>query len=136
MTKRELEQIYFLHKELKMWQNRLSELEADIALSPKEMDGMPYSRTNGVSSPTELKAVRLAEVRKIVEGKLSEIQLTIADIEEYIASIDDSMTRQIVEYRCCKLMSWVDVADRMGNGYTSEAVRQIYHRFTSDLPPG
>ena len=47
MTKRELEQIYLLHKELKMWQNRLSELEADIALSPKEMDGMPYSRTNG-----------------------------------------------------------------------------------------
>ena len=134
MTKRELEQIYFLHKELKMWQERLSELQADIALSPKVMDGMPYSKTNTVSSPTEIKAIRLAEVRKIVEGKLSEIQLTIADIEEYIASIDDSMTRQIIEYRCCKLMSWTDVANRIGKGYTSETVRQIYHRYTADLP--
>ncbi len=134
MTKRELEQIYFLHKELKMWQERLNELQSDIALSPKVLDGMPYSRTNRVTSPTELKAIRLAEVHKIVEGKLSEIQLTIADIEEYIASIDDSMTRLIIEYRCCKLMSWTEVAHKIGKGYTPEAVRQIYHRYTADLP--
>lgn len=135
MTKKGLEQIYWLRKELKMWQDRLSDLQADIALSPKVMDGMPYSRTNSISSPTEQKAIRLTEVRKIVEGKLSEIQIAIADIEEYIMSIDDSMTRQIIEYRCCMLMSWEEVANTLGDGYTSESVRQIYHRFTSDLPP-
>ena len=135
MTKKELEQIYFLRRELMMWQDRLSELQADIALSPKVMDGMPYSRTNSVTSPTEQKAIRLAEVRKIVEGKLSEIQVAVADIEEYIMSIEDSMIRQIIEYRCCMLMSWEEVAINLGDGYTSESVRQIYHRFTANLPP-
>lgn len=136
MTKKELEQIYFLKRELMMWQSRLNELQADIALSPKVIDGMPYIKTNSVSSPTESKAIRLAEVRKIVEGKLSEIQVAIADIEEYIMSIDDSMTRQIIEYRCCKLLQWDEVATSLGEGYTAESVRQIYHRFTADLPSG
>ena len=135
MTKKELEQIYFLRRELMMWQDRLSELQADIALSPKVMDGMPYSRTNSVTSPTEQKAIRLAEVRKIVEGKLSEIQVAVADIEEYIMSIEDSMIRQIIEYRCCMLMSWEEVTINLGDGYTAESVRQIYHRFTANLPP-
>lgn len=134
MTKKELEQVYFLRKELIMWQGRLNELQADIALSPKVLDGMPYSNTNGVGNPTEQKAIRLAEVRKIVEGKMSEIQFAITDIEKYIASIDDSVIRQIVEYRCCMLMVWEEVAERLGNGYNAESVRQIYHRFTADLP--
>lgn len=134
MTKKELEQVYFLRKELIMWQERLNELQADIALSPKVLDGMPYSKTNAVGSPTEQKAIKLAEVRKIVEGKMSEIQLAITDIEKYIASIDDSFIRQIIVYRCCRLMAWDDVAIALGNGYTADSVRQTYHRFTADLP--
>lgn len=134
MTRKKLEQVYHLNKELKMWQQRLMELQADIALSPKVMDGMPYSKTNAVGSPTENKAIRLAELAKIIEGKISEIQIALADIEEYITSIDDSLTRQIVEYRCCMLKSWQDVAKKIGEGYTEESVRQIYHRFIKELP--
>lgn len=117
-----------------MWQTRLANLQADIALSPKPLDGMPYSKTNSTGNPTQDKAIRLAELSKIIEGKISEIQISIADIEEYIMSIDDSMIRQIIEYRCCKLMPWEEVARYLGDGYTSESVRQIYHRYTADLP--
>ena len=134
MTKKELEQVYHLRKELKMWQIRLAELQEDIALSPKVLDGMPYSRTNSVSSPTEEKAIKLADLKKIIEGKISEIQLALMDIEIYISSIDDSLVRQILIYRCCKLKSWHWVAKTIGNGYTDESVRQIYHRFMKNLP--
>ena len=48
-----------------MWQRRLAELQADIALSPTVMDGMPYTQTNSVGSPTEKKAIKLAEVAKV-----------------------------------------------------------------------
>lgn len=134
MTRKKLEQVYHLNNELKMWQRRLAELQADIALSPKVMDGMPYSKTNNVGSPTEEKAIKLAEVAKVIEGKISEIQIALMDIEIFISSIDDSLTRQILEYRCCKLKSWAEVAEKLGNGYTADSTRQIYHRFMKDLP--
>lgn len=134
MTRKKLEQVYHLNKELSMWQRRLAELQADIALSPKVMDGMPYTQTNNVGSPTEEKAIRLAELAKVIEGKISEIQISLMDIEIYIATIDDSLTRQIVMYRCCQLKSWQEVADKLGEGFTAEAVRQSYHRFVRELP--
>lgn len=133
MTRKDLEQVYYLNNELKMWQRRLADLQADIALSPKVMDGMPYSKTNAVSSPTEIKAIRIAELSNIIEGKISEIQVTLMDIEAFIVTIEDSLIRQIVEYRCCKLMKWQQIADRIGDGYTEEAVRQSYHRFVKTL---
>ena len=134
MTRKKLEQVFHLNNELKMWQRRLAELQADIALSPKVMDGMPFSQTNAVGSPTEEKAIKLAEVAKVIEGKISEIQIALMEIEIFISSIDDSLTRQIVEYRCCKLKSWQEVADEIGEGYTAESVRQTYHRFLKDMP--
>ena len=134
MTRKKLEQVYHLNKELSMWQRRLAELQADIALSPKVMDGMPYTQTNNVGSPTEEKAIRLADLAKVIEGKISEIQISLMDIEIFISSIDDSLTRQIVMYRCCQLKTWQEVADKIGEGYTAEAVRQSYHRFVRDLP--
>lgn len=133
MTRKDLEQVYYLNNELKMWQRRLADLQADIALSPKVLDGMPYSKTNAVSSPTEIKAIRIAELSNIIEGKISEIQVTLMDIESFIVTIEDSLIRQIVEYRCCKLMKWQQIADRIGDGYTEEAVRQSYHRFVKTL---
>jgi len=134
MTRKKLEQVYHLNNELKMWQRRLAELQADIALSPKVMDGMPFSQTNNVGSPTEEKAIKLSEVAKVIEGKISEIQIALMEIEIFISSIDDSLTRQIVEYRCCKLMSWQSVAEKIGEGYTADSVRQTYHRFLKDMP--
>ena len=95
---------------------------------------MPYAKTNAVGSPTEMKAIRLADLANVIEGKISEIQLALIDIEIFISSIDDSLVRQIIEYRCCKLRSWQQVADNLGNGYTAESVRQIYHRFLKELP--
>ena len=134
MTRKKLEQVYHLNKELSMWQRRLAELQADIALSPKVMDGMPYTKTNAVGSPTEVKAIKLADVAKVIEGKIAEIQMALMDMEIFITSIDDSLTRQILEYRCCKLKTWEEVAEKLGSGYTAEATRQIYHRFVKNLP--
>ena len=134
MTRSELERIYYLKKELVMWQERLTELQADIALGIKVVDGMPRSATNGINKPTEDKAIRLQEVSKIIEGKISEIQYAIGEVEEYILTIEDPLMRLIIEWRCCKLLSWDRVADIVGGNNTAESVRQLYHRFVKDLP--
>lgn len=133
MTRRELESVFCLKRELRMWQERLAELQADIALSPKVLDGMPFQHTNETSNPTERKGIRLVEVSKVIEGKISEIQYTIAEIEQYILSIDDSVMRQIIEYRCVKCLEWKEIAAKMGVAFTDDNVRQMYHRYVSIL---
>lgn len=134
MTRTELERIYYLKRELVMWQERLADLQADIALGTKTLDGMPRSATNGITKPTEDKAIRLQEVAKIIEGKIGEIQYAISEVDEYIMGIDDPLVRLILHCRCCRLMKWEEVADQLGTEYTAEAARQIYHRFIKDLP--
>lgn len=133
MLKRDLEQIYWLQKELILWQERREELEADIAPPIKQLTGMPFSKTNATNAPTEEKAIKLAECCKAIDRKITEIQIAIAEVEKYILSIDDAYIRQILEYRCVKLMKWEEVAKKMGAGYTSEAVRTSYHRFVKNL---
>lgn len=134
MTQTDLRKVYYLKKELELWQRKLSEYQADIALGVKQLDGMPRAVTNKTSNPTEAKAIKLMEVSKIIEGKISEIQYAIAEIDEYIMSIDDPIVRIIIEGRCCLLMDWDRVATVVGGNHTAESVRQIYHRFIQDLP--
>lgn len=116
-----------------MWQDRLADLQADIALNGKVLDGMPYPNTNAISNPTEQKAIKLMEVAKVIEGKISEIKIAVADIEQFILGIDDSIIRQIIEYRCVQCMKWNDISARLGSMYTEENVRQMYHRFVLTL---
>lgn len=133
MTRTELEKIYYLKKELVMWQERLTDLQADIALGTKTLDGMPRSITNKINKPVEDKAIRLQEVSKIIEGKISEIQYAISEVEEFIVTIEDPLMRLIIECRCCKLYTWENVAEVVGGNNTAESVRQLYHRFIKDL---
>lgn len=145
MTRMELERIYYLKKELAMWQERWAELQADIALGTKTLDGMPRTATNGINKPTEDKAVKLEEVSKIIEGKINEIQYAVCEVDKFILTIEDPLMRIIVRCRCCQLMKWERVVDQLCEELceadevdietiNAESVRQMYHRFVKDLP--
>lgn len=129
MTRKELERVYFLKRELKMWEKRLEELYADISQDTKAADGMPHSVTNNVSSPTESKAIQIADHIDMIKGKQAEIRIAIREVEAFIVGIDDPLIRQIVELRCAYCMTWDEVADRIGSNTSAENMRLIYHRF-------
>ena len=129
MTRKELERVYFLKRELKMWEKRLEELYADISQDTKAADGMPHSVTNNVSSPTESKAIQIADHIDMIKGKQAEIRIAIREVEAFIVSIDDPLIRQIVELRCAYCMTWDEVANRIGSNTSAENMRLIYHRF-------
>jgi len=116
-----------------MWERRLEELIADRSSDSVEYDGMPHSVTNNTSSPTERKAIEIADHESTIKGKAAEIRCAIREIETFITCIEDPLIRQIVEYRCVYCMYWEDVAVRLGDGYTAESCRQIYHRFVKSL---
>ena len=129
MTRRDLEKVYYLKRELKMWERRYNELIADISQDTVAPDGMPYSRTNKVTSPTESKAIQIADHAELIRGKAAEIRVAIREVEAFIVGIEDPFIRQIVELRCVHCMSWNEVSERFGEGVTAESVRKTYSRF-------
>ena len=129
MTRRDLEKVYYLKRELKMWEKRYEELIADISQDTVAPDGMPYSRTNKVSSPTESKAIQIADHAELIRGKAAEIRVAIREVEAFIVGIEDPFIRQIVELRCVFCMSWDEVADKIGSSNSPDNLRLIYHRF-------
>ena len=125
MTKEEINQIYYLNREIEMWQRTLAELREGGLQSPK-LDGLPRSRT--ISDSTGSKAASEADIETIVEGLLLKVQLKRKEIYEYIDALDDSMIRQIIMYRCISLCSWYEVAMYIGGNNTADSVRMIFNR--------
>lgn len=135
MTRRDLEKVYYLKRELKMWERRYEELIADMSQDTVAPDGMPYSRTNKVSSPTESKAIQIADHAELIRQHKQKIERAIREVDAFIAQIKDPFLRQIIELRCIELKSWNDVADRIGNTATPESVRKAYCRFVEKNIP-
>lgn len=125
MTKQEINQIYYLNREIEMWQRQLMELREGGISSPK-LDGMP--RSVRIVDATGDKAVAEADIEMIIEGLLAKTQMMRKEIYEYINSQKDSLIRQIIMYRCMSLCSWNEVAIYVGGGNTAESVRKIFDR--------
>ena len=126
MTKAELEQIYYLNRELKLWETELERVRC------KSLVGSPLpgnSHGSGVSDKVADRAERIIELENRIIAKRDEIQRLRDEAVEYIYSIPDSLTRQIIYYRCVSLMSWRRVAYEVGGNNTEESVRKIYDRF-------
>ena len=126
MTKSELEQIYYLNRELKLWETELERVRC------KSLVGSPLpgnSHGSGVSDKVADRAERIIELENRIIAKRDEIQRLRDEAVAYIESIPDSLTRQIVYYRCVSLMSWRRVAYEGGGNNTPDGVRVIYNRF-------
>ena len=136
ITKTDLDRVYYLSKELNMWRRRLEELEADIPPNSKPNDGMPHSQTNAVTSPTESKAIALAELASKIREQITRIEIAKMQMETLILSLDDPILKQVIEYHCINLMSWKEVAAHLGGCQTPEGVRQMYSRYCKTLKEG
>ena len=126
MTKKELSQLYYLNKEVEMWQKELNKIQCKSLIKSQSLAGMP--KGNSISDRTGELATDIAGTEAIIREKLVEIQLQRKKIIEYINSIDDSLIRQIIFYRHISCMTWGQVAAHIGNN-TSSTIRQIYSRY-------
>lgn len=124
MTKKELSQIYYINREIEMWQRELSSI---YSLESVNLDGMP--RGSSIGDATGEKAVRAAQIRDIIEGLLAKLQMKRKEVYEFIATLDDPLMRQIVMYRCLSLCTWEEVAMYVGGKNTADSVRMLFNRF-------
>lgn len=124
MTKEELKQIYYLNKEIKMWQKELEKLQCRSLVKGQEITGMPFG--TGTSDKVGNLATEIADIETIIRGKLAEIQIQRKKIIEYINSIDDSLLRQIMFLRNVSCMNWNQIANELGSN--ENCVKQMYSR--------
>ena len=75
-----------------------------VSMNPKRLKQIPY--LTAVEDETELEYLR-----------------------NYIANIDDALTRRVFELRYIKQYSWEQVARKVGGGNTAEAVRKRHNRY-------
>ena len=130
MTRKELEQIYYLHRELRMWERELKRLRC------RSLVGSPLpnaSHGSGTSDKVGDLAEQRTDMERLVAAKREEIQQQRDRAVAFIYGIPDSLTRQIVYYRCVSLFSWRRVAYEVGGNNTTDGVRKIYSRFMEKL---
>ena len=126
MTRKELEQIYYLNKELRMWERELERQRGKSLIQsplPSAVHGSEIS--DKVGSLAE----KRVDLERLVQDKQAEIQQLKDKAVEYINTIPDSLTRQIIYYRCVSLFSWRRVAHEVGGDNTEESVKKTYYRF-------
>ena len=128
MTKKELEQIYYITREINMWQRELDSLKTKSKVSSPVLTGMPEGKgTTGDRVGNS--ATRIAYLEQKITDKKAELEILRTNVIEYIMSIDDSLTRQIVKLRCIDLKTWTKIAIAVGGYNTADSVRMIYNRY-------
>lgn len=128
MTRKDLSQVYYLNKELKMWEQKLASLREASLTKSKQITGMPFANTGEVSDTTFEHVSRIMEMQADIDIFRLNIERKIDEIEKYIITLDDSLLRQIIEYRCCQLKTWDQTAAMIGYGTTPESIRKYFNR--------
>lgn len=128
MTREELEQIHYLSRELTLLERELKRLRE---ISPIKSPLPNASHGSGVSDKVGRLAQKRVDLERLITAKREEISQQRDNALYFICHISDSLTRQIVYYRCVKLFSWRRVAEEINN--TEENARQIYSRFMRKL---
>lgn len=126
MTKKELKELYYLQREIRSDEQRLMELEAAATGTTAPLTGMPHG--GSLSDKTAL-AADIADLRSIIQAKHTMCIALYNKIMRYVACIDDSLMRQVIMYRHLDMMTWRDIAQKIGGGNSEDGIRKMYERF-------
>lgn len=139
VTKNILIQYKSLQDEIKEVRNRIAQTEKQIQKIEKEgtmLDKAPGGMTDiphqidGFSYLEYNRKKALLYARKATLTSLElELMETVNQIEEFIASLDDSRIRRIINLRFIENLSWGKVAARIGGGNTEDSIKKMFYRF-------
>ncbi len=102
MTRDNLEQIYYLNRELKMWERELERLRGQSLVRSPVLDVVCGS---GVSDKVGDRGDKIVDLEALIKAKREEIQEARDNAVRYILSIPDSLTRMVIYHHCVSHMS-------------------------------
>lgn len=130
MTKKELSQLYYLRKEIKEQQRRLSELEALATNCTAKITGLPNG--NGVSDKIGNYTTEIADLKNLIEKNLEKCIEEHKKLTTFINNIEDSQLRLILTLRYIDHLTWQQIAFKL-NFYNESIPRKKYNRFMQKL---
>lgn len=127
------EEIKEVRQRIDKTEKQLERIEQDGNVIDKVMGGeggLQSFKIEGFPYPAYSRKKTLLYSRKATLTNLEmELLETLNKVEEFIASIDDSRIRRIINLRFIEGLSWNKVADRIGGGNTEDSVRKAFTRF-------
>ncbi len=126
MTIKELSQLYYLNREIEQLAQELAEKESAATSATTKITGLPHA--GSMSDKAALWAA-IADARTIIEAKQKICVAEYNKLIRYIASVEDSMMRQILTLRFVNGLSWRQVANHIGGNNTEDGVRMAATRF-------
>lgn len=127
MSEKELSQYFHLKKEIEDLEERIIKLGNGVGSI--EIKDMP-SGSHKIISIQE-KIVQLKE--KWINARLSALE-EFLKIENYIENINDDEIKQIMKYRFMDLMSWEQIALKIGKGQDRTTVAKKMRSFLNNSP--
>ncbi len=127
MTKKELSQLYYLRKEIKEQQRRLSELEALATSCNAKITGIPNG--NGVSDKIANYVTEIADLKSLLDLNLKKCFYELNRLDRFISSVKDSEMRIILTLRYSQGLSRQQIAQNMGVLGDGSTERKKHNRF-------
>lgn len=124
MTKEELKQLTYIDKDIDRLRERIEQLESEVEKVTQRLRVAPAA----TSQDDYLKEI-LIDLKDKMTAKIQDMAAQKMIIEDYLLGIDDSLLRMILSYRYVDMLSWYDVALKVGGGNTTESVRKISDRY-------
>lgn len=132
--------IDFLESRIPKIQERINEIESGELVKDKVRGGIGGLQSFTIEgTPVKEYEERKTELmsKKLILNKrktnLEELEFELLqktnEVEEFIASIDDSRMRRIINLRFIENMTWNEVADSIGGGNTEGSIKMAFQRF-------
>lgn len=140
MTKKELQQLRYLNKEIEVLQKQIQDAEyyvkqykaSDVVSGSSPV--WPYQQRTfhieGVAVPDYER--RVERLRKKLQRRLEDLMNKREELEEYIEMVPDSLIRMILTLRYINGLSWRQIAAHIGGGNTADSVRMMHNRFLKE----
>ncbi len=136
MTRQKLKQFRHLKSEIRLIQEQIAAVEAEIITDKVTGSDPEHPWTErhyiirGLPGERNEKLLRL---RDRLERRKSDLQDLRAEIFEWVEGIEDSLLRQVIILRHVNGLSWRKVAREIGAGTTWDSLRKMHDRFIEGL---
>lgn len=127
------EEIKEVRQRIEKTERQIEKIEKEKTVCDKVMGGdggLQSFKIEGFPYPEYSRKKTLLYSRKATLTNLEmELLETLNQVEEFIASLDDSRMRRIINLRFIEGLSWNKVADRIGGGNTEGSIKMAFQRF-------
>ncbi len=131
MTLKDLNQLYYLRREIETLRRIRAERVAQATAVNQTLTGMP--RAGDGTDKVGDGAAKIADIDAKIERLLWQCELETERLIDFIAACPDSHVRMIMEMRYLRAYSWRKVAYALGGGNSDSGCKMAVKRYIEKL---